>query len=36
MVSMDPDGKKSVPNVALNLETEEDKTWFQKGERNIF
>uniref|UniRef100_A0A915E3I2 HotDog ACOT-type domain-containing protein n=1 Tax=Ditylenchus dipsaci TaxID=166011 RepID=A0A915E3I2_9BILA len=32
MVSMEPTGKKSVPNVALKLETEEDKAWFDKGE----
>jgi len=31
MVSMEPDGKKTVPNVALRLETDEDKAWFQVG-----
>ncbi|KAH7693557.1 acyl-CoA thioesterase 9-like protein, partial [Aphelenchoides avenae] len=32
MVSMEPNGKKSVPNVALRLDTDEDRAWFQKGE----
>jgi acyl-coenzyme A thioesterase 9 len=32
MVSMEPCGTKSVPNVGLRLETEEDKAWFHKGE----
>jgi acyl-coenzyme A thioesterase 9 len=32
MVSMEPSGAKSVPNVTLRLETDEDNAWFQKGE----
>ena len=32
MVSMEPNGQKSIPNVGLKLETDEDKSWFQKGE----
>ncbi|KAI1710838.1 putative acyl-coenzyme A thioesterase 9, mitochondrial-like [Ditylenchus destructor] len=32
MVSMEPGGKKAVPNVALKLETDEDRAWFEKGE----
>jgi len=32
MVTKKPDGKESVPNVELRLETDDDKTWFQRGE----
>jgi hypothetical protein len=32
MVTLQPDGKKSVPNVPLQLETEEDRQWFARGE----
>ncbi|KAI6192370.1 Acyl-coenzyme A thioesterase 9, mitochondrial [Aphelenchoides bicaudatus] len=32
MVTLQPDGKKSVPNALLKLETDEDTKWFQKGE----
>lgn len=32
MVTLEPNGKKSVPNVPLALETEDDQKWFEKGE----
>ncbi|KAI6233385.1 Acyl-coenzyme A thioesterase 9, mitochondrial [Aphelenchoides fujianensis] len=32
MVTLEPNGRKSVPNVPLQLETEEDKKWYSKGE----
>lgn len=35
MVTLEPSGRKAVPNVPLLLETDEDKMWFQKAERKI-
>lgn len=32
MVTLEPNGKKSVPNVPLQLETDHDRKWFEKGE----
>ncbi|KAI6180127.1 Acyl-coenzyme A thioesterase 9, mitochondrial [Aphelenchoides besseyi] len=32
MVTLEPSGRKAVPNVPLQLETDEEKKWFEKGE----
>ena len=36
MVSQDPKTRKSVPNVPLLLETDEDKKNFEEGEGKLF
>jgi acyl-coenzyme A thioesterase 9 len=36
MVTLEPNGKKSVPNAPLQMETEEDRKWFEKGECKSF
>ncbi|CAD5230777.1 unnamed protein product [Bursaphelenchus okinawaensis] len=32
MVTLEPNGRKAVPNVPLAIETEDDKRWFEKAE----